>query len=509
MPVQDLREWIARIEEMGELTRIEGADPNLEIGGLTDLYQWEMENPALLFEKIKGHPEGYRLLSNVLTSLPRICLSLDLPTELTRQEFVKTWRDRLKEFTPIAPRQVEDGPVLHNRQEEGEVDVTQFPAPFWHSEDGGNFLGTGNIVIMRDPDTGWVNAGTYRVQVHDKNTLGIMISPGKHGRMIREKYWAKGQACPVAVSFGQDPLLLLLGGLEVDYGEDEFAVAGGIRNEPLDVIAAPLTGLPVPATSEIVIEGEIPPDQFHQEGPFGEWTGYYASGERDMPIINVKSVVWRNNPIVMGCLPGKPPNDNTYFRSPLRAAMLWNELERAGVPGIVGAWSHEAGGGTVPERHLHQADVPRPCEAGRPRDDRRPRGRVRQPVRHRGRRRHRPHGHERGAVGALHAHGSDGGRRHREADVEHVPRPDGVRRRRGAALLQQPHDHRRVPSVRPPRDVPARGAGDAGAGRRPPLAVAAALHRRREGPQGRAEGVAQRGLTPIAHRDAQDGRVCT
>ena len=345
MPVQDLREWIGRIEEMGELTRIEGADPNLEIGGLTDLYQWDMENPALLFEKIKGHPESYRLLSNVLTSLPRICLSLDLPTHLTRQEFVKTWRDRLKEFTPIAPRQVEDGPVLDNRQVDADVDVTQFPAPFWHAEDGGNFLGTGNIVIMRDPDTGWVNAGTYRVQVHDSKTLGIMISPGKHGRLIREKYWAKGEACPVAVSFGQDPLLLLLGGLEVDYGEDEFAVAGGIRNEPLDVVAAPLTGLPVPATSEIVIEGEIPPDQFHQEGPFGEWTGYYASGERDMPIINVKSINWRNDPIVMGCLPGKPPNDNTYFRSPLRAAMLWNELERAGVPGVVGAWSHEAGGG--------------------------------------------------------------------------------------------------------------------------------------------------------------------
>ena len=345
MPVQDLREWIDRIEELGELTRVEGADPNLEIGGLTDLYQWDMENPALLFEKIKGHPDGYRLLANVLTSLPRICLSLDLPTELTRQQFVQEWRDRLKEFTPVPPRQVEDGPVLENRQTEAEVDVTQFPAPFWHSEDGGSYLGTGNIVVMRDPDTGWVNAGTYRVQVHEKNKLGIMISPGKHGRMIREKYWAKGEACPVAVSFGHDPLLLLLGGLEVDYGEDEFAVAGGIRGEALDVITAPHTGLPVPATSEIVIEGEIPPDEFHEEGPFGEWTGYYASGERDMPVINVKSVIWRNNPIVVGCLPGKPPNDNTYFRSPLRAAMLWDELERAGIPGVVGAWSHEAGGG--------------------------------------------------------------------------------------------------------------------------------------------------------------------
>lgn len=345
MAVKDLREWIDQIEQMGELTRVEGADPQLELGGLVDLFQWDMENPALLFEKIKGHNVDYRLLANVLTSMPRICLSLDMPTDLSRTGFVEAWRDRLKDMKPLPPKQVEVGPVMENRQVGEEVDVTQFPAPFWHEEDGGNYLGTGNIVITKDPDSGWVNAGTYRIQVHDEKTLGIMISPGKHGRIIREKYWARGEACPVAISFGHDPLLLLLGGLEVDYGEDEFAVAGGIRREPLEVIAAPLTGLPVPASAELVIEGEIPPDVTHTEGPFGEWTGYYAAGQREMPIINVRSVMWRNNPIVLACLPGKPPNDNTYFRSPLRAAMLWDELERSGIPGITGAWSHEAGGG--------------------------------------------------------------------------------------------------------------------------------------------------------------------
>jgi UbiD family decarboxylase len=345
MPVQDLREWIKNIEEMGELTRVEGVDPHIELGGLVDLFQWDMENPALLFEKIKGHPANYKLLANVLTSMRRICLSLDVPVDLSRTDFVKVWRDRLKEFEPIPPRQVEDGPVLENQQTGDAIDVTQFPAPFWHTEDGGNYLGTGNIVVMKDPDTGWINAGTYRIQVHDKKTLGIMISPGKHGRIIREKYWDRGESCPVAVSFGHDPLLLLMGGLEIDFGQDEFAVAGGIRHEALDVIAAPMTGLPVPASAELVIEGMIPPDEFHAEGPFGEWTGYYASGEREMPVINVTNVIWRNDPIVLACLPGMPPNDNTYFRSPLRAAMLWDELEKAGIPGVTGAWSHEAGGG--------------------------------------------------------------------------------------------------------------------------------------------------------------------
>lgn len=347
MPVKDLREWIERVEELGELTQIEGADPKLEIGGLVDLFQWDMENPALLFERIKGHPDSHRLVANVLTSLPRVLLTLGLPTNLTRQQFVREWRNRLESLEPIPPVLVEDAPVLENRAAGDQIDLTQFPAPLWHTEDGGEYLGTGCIVMTKDPDTGWVNAGTYRIQVHDKKTLGIMISPGKHGRLIRDKYWARGEACPVAVSFGHDPLLLVLGGIEVDYGVDEFAVAGGIRREALEVIAGPQTGLPVPATAELVIEGEIPPGQTHAEGPFGEWTGYYAAGERAMPVINVTSAYWRNDPIILGCLPGKPPNDNTYFRSPMRGALIWNELERAGIPGIVGAWSHEAGGGRL------------------------------------------------------------------------------------------------------------------------------------------------------------------
>jgi 4-hydroxy-3-polyprenylbenzoate decarboxylase len=103
----------------------------------------------------------------------------------------------------------------------------------------------------------------------------------------------------------------------------------------------------VPATAEIVLEGEIPPDEQRPEGPFGEWAGYYASGQKAEPIVRVQSIVHRDDPIVLGCIPGKPPNDNTFFRSPLRAALIWDELERSGVPGIVGVWSHEAGGGRL------------------------------------------------------------------------------------------------------------------------------------------------------------------
>jgi UbiD family decarboxylase len=345
--VRDLRGWIAAVEAIGELSRVDGADATTEIGGLVDLSQERMGNPAILFDQIRGYPAGHRLVANVLTSYPRLALTLGLPPELGPKDLVSAWRSQLKDLPPRPAQLVEHGPVLEHVDRGTSVDATRFPAPVWHEQDGGRYLGTGCIVVMRDPDTGWVNSGTYRVQLHDERTLGLYISPGKHGRLIRDKYWARGKACPVAISMGHDPLLLLLGGLEVPYGTCEYDVAGAIWGEPLEVVAGPLTGLPVPAHAELVMEGEVPVDELRSEGPFGEWAGYYASGQKDEPIVRVQSVLHRDDPIVLGCIPGKPPNDNTFFRSPMRAALIWDELEKAGVPGIVAVWSHEAGGGRL------------------------------------------------------------------------------------------------------------------------------------------------------------------
>ena len=151
MAIGDLREWIERVDELGELTRVRGADPARDVGGLTDLYMWEMGNPALLFDDLVGHPPGYRVLSNVHTSLRRVALTLGLPTTLGTRAFVEALRDRLAGLEPMAARIVDAGPVLDHRQVDDAVDVTRFPAPVWHPGDGGGYLGTGCIVIMRRP----------------------------------------------------------------------------------------------------------------------------------------------------------------------------------------------------------------------------------------------------------------------------------------------------------------------------------------------------------------------
>ncbi len=152
-----------------------------------------------------------------------------------RYQFIQAWRKRLNNPTYIPPRVVETGPVLENVYEGKDIDLYSLPVPHWHEEDGGRYIGTAHVVITRDMDEGWVNLGCYRVMVHDKDTLALYISPGKQGRIIRQKYFDQGRPCPVAISFGDDPLLLTAAANSLPWGKSEYDYAGGIRGQAIDV----------------------------------------------------------------------------------------------------------------------------------------------------------------------------------------------------------------------------------------------------------------------------------
>jgi 4-hydroxy-3-polyprenylbenzoate decarboxylase len=113
---------------------------------------------------------------------------------------------------------------------------------------------------------------------------------------------------------------------------------------PVEVCEGKVTGLTIAAWSEIVLEGEALADEKCKEGPFGEWTGYYASGEREEVVIRVKAVYYRNDLIILGAPPFKPPSPNSYYLSVLRSAKNKNELDTLGIPGIAGVWCPEEGG---------------------------------------------------------------------------------------------------------------------------------------------------------------------
>jgi UbiD family decarboxylase len=341
---KDLRNWLSAVEAIGELKTIKGAEPKEEIGGIVDLYQRRMGNPAVMFDEVPGFAKGHRVLANILTSVPRINVALGLPAHGSEMDLIRWWRDYMRDAPTFKPTEVNGGPLLDNVLEGKTVDLNKIPTPIWHEHDGGHFIGTACMVVMKDPDSGWINYGAYRVQVHGPDVATVMMSPGKHGRIIMTRYHERGQPCPVAVVVGMHPALFMLAGLEIPYGKSEFEAAGGLLGEPVEVLTMPRTGLPVPANAEIAFEGFIHPNDEIQEGPLGEWTGYYAGGSRPEPAIRITTMMYRNDPILLGAIPAVPPNDNTFYLGTYRCGAVWNQLEAAGVPEIKGVWTHEAGG---------------------------------------------------------------------------------------------------------------------------------------------------------------------
>ena len=341
---QDLRDWLAHMEAAGELLKVSGADREREIGGVIDIAMRKMGRQAVLFDKVPGYDPSFRVVANLFTSVKRIALTLGLPGDTSEVELVRYWRDYMRNAPTLPPKQVNTGPLMENTFTGDDIDLLKIPAPRWHEGDGGYYIGTGGMVIMKDPDSGWINYGAYRIQVHDRRTASVMISKGKHGDILMRKYHDKGLPCPIAVVAGVHPGLFAVAGLEIPYGKNEYEAAGGLLGEQIRTVNGPVTGLPIPADAEIAFEGFVHKDDLIDEGPLGEWTGYFAGGRKREPAIRVETFWHRDNPVLTGAIPGVPPNDDTFYRGTARSGAVWHEIEAAGVPEVKGVWSHEAGG---------------------------------------------------------------------------------------------------------------------------------------------------------------------
>jgi len=341
---RDLREWIDRVRPLGELRDVRGATWEEDIGRITEMLHHTDDSPAVLFDEIPGYPKGYRILVNANANRRRLALTLGLPLDIERRPLMDAFLRMTEEGRALPHRYVKDGPVFENVLRGDDIDVLKFPTPKWHPLDGGRYIGTGVVDVLRDPDSDWVNLGTYRVMIHDKRRVGVYISPGKHGRQFRDTYFKRKEPCPIAVVCGVEPLLFIASALEVPQGVSEYDWTGGIRGEPYEVVKEPITGLPIPANAEIVLAGFLRHDNVAPEGPFGEWTGYYASGSRAEPVLDIQAIYHRNDPIILGVPPNKPPYEPHRFREYLRSALLLRELKAAGVPGVVDAHCFGVGG---------------------------------------------------------------------------------------------------------------------------------------------------------------------
>src|SRR3977135_3154352 len=161
-PKQDLRAWLAQMEAAGEVTHISGAEREREIGGIVDIYQRKIGNPAVLFDDIPGYPKGHRILAKILTSNPRTNRTMGNPGDGSEIELVRHWRRYMKEAKTIPPVVVASGALLENVKTGDDIDLFKIPVPRSPEHDGGYYIGTGDMVIMRDPDTGWIHEDAQR-----------------------------------------------------------------------------------------------------------------------------------------------------------------------------------------------------------------------------------------------------------------------------------------------------------------------------------------------------------
>lgn len=349
---RDLRSWLEAVEALGELQTISGAHWDKEIGTISEVNYRRRPPAAILFDDVPGYPHSHRVLTGSLSSPRRMAMTLGLDLNLDTAGLVEALRGRPGRWTETAtqfePVVRDSAPFMENVATGADVNLLRFPVPFWHERDGGRYVGTGCAVVTSDPETGSINVGAYRMMVQeDGRSATVNAEAGKQGRRQYDAWFAREGRAPIVVSMGHDPLLLMVAGTEVPSGVSEFAYAGAMVGAPLDVVRGEVTGLPIPASSEIAVEGWIYPDRLLPEGPFGEWTGYYSSSQHPLPALQIERLYYRGDPILLGAPPGKPPNDYSFMRAVLKSAMIQDEIIRAGVPEVRGVWAHESGGGRL------------------------------------------------------------------------------------------------------------------------------------------------------------------
>jgi 4-hydroxy-3-polyprenylbenzoate decarboxylase len=332
--IQDLRDYIAALEKEGELHRVATeVDWNLELCHVSKVNE-EQKGPALLYENVKDY--DIPVFTSAFTTPKRLAICLEQDTSLSMSKLSKKWME-LTTKKLIPPEMVSNPQVMENVLTGDDVDVEMFPAPWFYPEDGGRFIGTAVYLVTKDPETGWTNLGTYRMQILGKNVVGVQIIKGKHADFMLKQYEAMGKKMPAAAVIGCDPVLFLCGSTLVSSQTDEYDVAGSLRQAPVPVFESDLTGLKLPATAEVILEGYIDPKVLMDEGPFGEYTGYYSGNkgkEWPKPALQIERILHRNDPILWSTTVGKPINDIHMIQSLNRTATLWYDLETMRVPGI-------------------------------------------------------------------------------------------------------------------------------------------------------------------------------
>lgn len=317
----DLKEFVARLDKLGELRRIEASvDPYLEAAEIATRVVRD-GGPALLFENPLG--SDIPLLLNLFGTEKRMAMALGVErldehgeriAALLRPEIptglggLKSAFGKLGDLRGVPPRTVRTAPCQQIVRRGEDVDLFALPGVTAWPQDGGAFLNLG-LTHTKHPETGARNLGMYRLQRHDRNTVGMHWQIHKDSNAHHAVAERRDERLPVAIAFGPDPAVTYAASAPLPADLDEYLFAGFLRRERIEMVDCRTVPLQVPANSQVVLEGWLEPGRRLPEGPFGDHTGFYTPVE-PFPALTVDCLTMQRQAIFPGIVVGRPPAED-------------------------------------------------------------------------------------------------------------------------------------------------------------------------------------------------------
>lgn len=281
----------------------------------------DIDGPALLYEKIKDHP-NWKVAAGIYGTRKLLAMAL----ETSEDEMMAHYETLEKKSIP--PCEVDSGASQEVVITGDDIDLYQLPIPVHSEFDVGSYITIG-VQFGKDPETGAGNLGIHRMLVMGKNRLSLWAPPDHHiGRFITRAE-DHGKGLPVATIIGADPRLVIASQVKAPLGVDEMHIAGGMKGEAIELVKCKTIPLSAPADAEIIIEGVTIPGERVEDGPFAEYTGSY-SASKSAPVLEVTAITMRKNPIFHTCLTGMPITENHVLIELPNATRVLEEVSRMG-----------------------------------------------------------------------------------------------------------------------------------------------------------------------------------
>lgn len=331
MPIEDIHQYIEKLENAGELKRVKTqVDTNLEIAEILRRTMYA-NGPALLFENVKNY--DMPVLGNAFGSIKRLEIGLETSNfteigqrivDMTKMEIPSGFFNKIRKLPELSkmsevfPKLEKSGPVTEVVNDSPSFE--NIPILKTWPKDAGKFI-TFGLVATKHPETGVRNLGVYRIQILDNTHALMHWQKHKRGAHHHDIAKEKGKKIEAAIIIGGEPATVFSAVAPVPEGLDKYLFAGITRKKGIQTVKCKTVDLEVPANAEIVLEGYVDPSDVRAEGPFGDHTGYYTPQE-PYPTFTLTGIMQRQKPIYLTTIVGKPILEDAYIGKVIERSFL-------------------------------------------------------------------------------------------------------------------------------------------------------------------------------------------